>query len=151
VVVPQSTANFGEFQRLLAHIDYFLPNGEEARQITGRSDPLEQLRAFGDAGANTVIITRDKAGAVAGRSGEYWRCGVFPVAVVDPSGSGDAFSAGIITGVLRGWDMPQILRYASALGASATQAVGTTDGVFTAAEAEEFVASRPLPIACGAL
>jgi hypothetical protein len=36
--------------------------------------------------------------------------------------------------------------YASALGASATRAVGTTDGVLTAAEAVRLMAEQPVPI-----
>ncbi|MDD2763755.1 MAG: carbohydrate kinase family protein [Opitutaceae bacterium] len=151
VVVPQSWTGIEALKPLLPHIDYFLPNNDEARLITGRTDTLDQLRAFRTAGANTVVITQGKAGAIATKGGEYWQCGVFPITSVDPSGSGDAFSAGIITGILRGLDMPQILRYASALGASATRAIGTTDGVFTAVEAEAFVASRLLPVASGAL
>ena len=66
--------------------------------------------------------------------------------VVDPSGAGDAFSSGIITGILRGWNLPQTLKYASALGASAVQAIGTTQGVFTADEAEEFVGVHSLKL-----
>ena len=40
--------------------------------------------------------------------------------------------------------MPRTLVYASALGASAVRAVGTTDGVFRADEAEAFVAAHEL-------
>ena len=32
--------------------------------------------------------------ALAARGGTFWRCGIFPAKVVDPSGSGDAFDAG---------------------------------------------------------
>jgi len=70
---------------------------------------------------------------------------------VDPSGSGDAFSAGVITAIRRGWDMPRMLSYASALGASATRAVGTTDGVYTSTEAEAFVAAHSLVVTPGNL
>jgi sugar/nucleoside kinase (ribokinase family) len=80
------------------------------------------------------------------RKGECWRAGVFDTEVVDPSGSGDAFSSGVIMGVARGWNLPETLRYASALGASATRAVGTTQSVFTAAEAEAFLASHSLEL-----
>ena len=151
VVMPQTWSGFEELKPLLPEIDYFLPNNDEAKLITGLDDPLDQLRAIQAAGANAVIVTQGKAGAVAARGGSYWQCGTYPATVVDPSGSGDAFSSGIITGIRRGWDMPQILRYASALGASATRAVGTTDGVFTASEAESFVAAHPLPVATGTL
>ncbi len=42
--------------------------------------------------------------------------------------------------------LPQMLRYASAVGASATRAAGTTDSVFTAAEAEAFAIEHPLTV-----
>jgi sugar/nucleoside kinase (ribokinase family) len=91
------------------------------------------------------------AGAIAARGGRFWQCGVFPMAPIDPSGCGDAFSAGVITGHVRRWDLPKILRYASALGASAIQAVGTTTSVFTAGEAEAFLANHRLPLTRGRL
>jgi 2-dehydro-3-deoxygluconokinase len=71
--------------------------------------------------------------------------------VLDPSGAGDAFASGIITGILHKWDLPRTLRYASALGASATMAVGTTEGVFTADEAGSFVDSHRLEVSSGKL
>ena len=151
VVVPQAWSARDELAALLPHIDYFLPNDDEAQLITGLADPLDQLRFFQAAGAHTVIITQGKAGAIAGRDGQYWRCGTYPVNVIDPSGSGDAFGAGIIAAIRRGGDLADQLRYGSALGASATRMIGTTDGVFTAAEAAAFRAAHPLPVATGKL
>jgi sugar/nucleoside kinase (ribokinase family) len=146
VVVPKGQREFQGLYELLPYIDYFVPNDDEARQITGITDPLDQLRAFRRYGAKTVIITQGEVGCCAVKGGEIWRAGVFPVKAIDLSGSGDAFSAGLIVGILRGWEMPQVLNYASALGASATRAIGTTDGVFTASEASAFVASSSLDI-----
>lgn len=146
VVVPQHWPGAGELTTLLPHIDYFLPNDDEARQISGVADPRGQLRFFQHHGAHTVIITQGKEGALAACDGQLWRCAAYSAEAIDPSGSGDAFSAGIITSIRRGWDMPQMLRYSSALGASATREVGTTDGVFTAAEAEAFVVAHPLAV-----
>jgi sugar/nucleoside kinase (ribokinase family) len=151
VVIPQQGAAAGEMALLLPHVDYFLPNDDEARRLTGCRDPMDQLHSLRAQGVQAVVITRGQDGALAGRGGEFWRCPTYPVQVLDPSGSGDAFAAGIITGALAGWDMPATLRYASALGASATRAIGTTDGVFTADEAEAFVAARTLEVAHGTL
>jgi ribokinase len=151
VVVSEQWTGRDELNSLLPEIDYFLPNDDEAQQMTGLTAPLEQLRYFQARGAHTVVITQGKSGAIAARGGTYWRSSAFVAKAVDPSGSGDAFSSGIITAIRRGWDMPAMLRYASALGASATRAVGTTDGVFTAAEAEAFVAAHPLPVTTGQL
>jgi len=151
VVIAQQWTGGDELSVLLPEIDYFTPNDDEARHITGLTDPLEQLRFFEKRGAHTVIITLGKSGAIAARGGNYWRSDIFPANVVDPSGSGDAFDAGVITAIRRGYDLPQMLAYASALGSSATRAVGTTDGVFTAAEADAFLAAHSLKITSGSL
>jgi sugar/nucleoside kinase (ribokinase family) len=66
---------------------------------------------------------------------------------IDPSGSGDAFAAGVIAGILRRWDMAATLRYAAALGASATTAIGTTDGVFDSEQAAAYVGQHDLHVA----
>ena len=146
VVAPQGYRGMAPLKPLLPLIDVFVPNQDEARAFTGVTDPLDQLRALEKAGANTVIITCGALGAVAARAGRTWSCGAFQMNVVDPSGSGDAFTSGVIRGLLLGWDLPWTLRYASALGASATRAAGTTDAVFSAAEAEAFVSEHPLTV-----
>jgi len=146
VVIPQHNSGVAELARLLPFIDYFLPNEDEARTLTGCAEPLGQVRALVEYGAGTVVVTCGMSGAVAARNAEPWRVGSFRMDAIDPSGSGDAFSSGIITGILRGWELPRTLVYASALGASAVRAVGTTAGVFTAAEAEAFLAIHTLQV-----
>jgi sugar/nucleoside kinase (ribokinase family) len=146
VIVPQGVRGMENLKPLLPLIDVFVPNEDEARAFTGLTDPLDQLRAFQAGGAKTVIITRGEAGAVAMRAGRIWRCGAYEMDVVDPSGSGDAFTSGVIRGLLVSWDLPQTLRYASAVGASATRSAGANEAVFSAAEAEAFVAAHPLSV-----
>lgn len=146
VVAPSSRLGMKELKRLLPLIDVFVPNEDEARSFTGLTDPLDQLKAFEKAGAGTVIVTRGAQGSVASQRGKTWRCGTYEMSVVDPSGSGDAFTSGVIRSLLEGWDLPQTLRYASAIGASATRAAGTTDSVFSASEAETFIAEHPLTV-----
>jgi len=146
VVITQNTPAPADLRPLLRLSDYFMPNNDEARLLTGLDDPLEQLHYFLEREANTVFITLGKRGVLAGRGSSHWQAGVYPMEQLDPSGSGDAFDAGVVLGALNGWDIPHTIRYASALGASAIRALGTTDGVFSAAEAEEFIASHPLEI-----
>ena len=140
-----------ELAPLLPHIDYFLPNNDEAHQLTGEADVGRQGRALVDAGANTVIITLGEAGAVAVRRDQQWRCGIYESTAVDPTGSGDAFAAGVVAGILRGCDVPDQMRYGAALGASATRRVGTTDGVFTKSETDGFLESRSMEVTCGSV
>ena len=128
---------------ILPYVDVFLPNEDEARLMTGRDDPRAQVQALLDMGAATVVVTRGGAGSVAGQGRDYYERPAFPVKVVDPSGSGDAFASGMILGTLRGWDFARTLRAASAMGASAARAVGTTDGVFNAQELDDFLRNHP--------
>lgn len=146
VVAPQDLHGMDQLKPLLPLIDVFVPNDDEARAFTGLTDPFDQLRALQGAGANTVIITRGSQGSLAGGGGKMWSCGTYQMDVVDPSGSGDAFTSGVIRSILHGWDLPQTLRYASAIGASVTRAAGTTDSVFSAAEAEAFLKQHPLTV-----
>lgn len=149
VVIPQDLRGMERLKPLLPLIDVFVPNDDEARAFTGLTDPFDQLRALQRAGANTVIITRGGLGSVAARGDRTWSCGAYRMNVVDPSGSGDAFTSGVIRSILQGWDLPQTLRYASAIGASATRAAGTTEAVFSAGEAEAFLAANPMTVTDG--
>lgn len=146
VAVPHDQRGLTDLTGLLHLVDVFLPNEDEARAFTGFTDPNDQLRALQNMGADTVIITRGAQGAVAARAGTTWRCDAYQMAVTDPSGCGDAFTSGVIVGLLQRWSMPETLRYASAVGASATRALGTTQSVFTPAEAAQFVKLHPITV-----
>jgi len=146
VVVPQDYSGLADLRPLLPHIDYFLPNDDEAERLTGQADRERQIEAFLSHGVGTVLVTCGRDGCTAAQKRERWTIAAHQVPSIDPSGSGDAFDAGIITGILRGWDMPRMLRFAAALGASATTALGTTEGVFTAEQAETFLAEHPLEV-----
>ncbi len=146
VVIPQNSPIPQDLGPLLRLSDYFMPNDDEAFLLTGLSDPHEQLRVFLKMGAQTVFITLGRKGVLAGQGNTCWQAGIYPSEMIDPSGSGDAFDAGVVAGILNGWDIPTIIRYASALGASAIRAIGTTDGVFTAAQAEAFLSTTTLEV-----
>ncbi len=146
VVIPQQAACRRELEPLLPFIDYFLPNADEARALTGCRRAEDQARSLLAAGAGTVIVTRGAKGLLAARRGEAWRAGIYPVSVLDPSGAGDAFCSGVITGIIRQWNLPETLKFASALGASAVRAVGTTQGVFRFDAARAFVSANPLAV-----
>lgn len=146
VIVPHDLEDLSTLQPLLPYTDYFLPNGDEAAKITGQSDPVEQAKALRSAGVGTVVVTQGSRGALAADASGLWRCGTYDVEGVDPSGCGDAFTAGVIVSILRGADMPATLRCAAALGASAMRAVGTTDGLFVGREAERFVKDHSLNV-----
>jgi adenosine kinase len=89
-----------------------------------------------------LIVTRGAAGAVIHTRGEEIRIPAAPVrAVVDPTGCGDAFRAGLIHGLLRGLDWRSTGHIASLMGAIKIEARGTQNHRFTRAEFDERLAS----------
>jgi sugar/nucleoside kinase (ribokinase family) len=131
---------------VLPHTDVFVPNADEAELILGESDPVRQALAFHEMGARRVVITRGEHGLVSVSDSLKVKVGTYPISFVDGSGGGDAFNAGYIVGLLEGRSELDCLKLASAVGASCVRAVGTTAGVFTRAEAEEFIARHQLSV-----
>jgi sugar/nucleoside kinase (ribokinase family) len=136
------------FRQLLPFTDVFLPNDDEARLITGESDPLRQAEILLGCGVSTAVITLGSRGSVACTPDLRLVAGAFQVNVVDPSGGGDAFAAGFIVGMLDGWDLCRSLEFASAIGASACTKLGCTAGVFDWEEATAFLAQNPITVEC---
>jgi sugar/nucleoside kinase (ribokinase family) len=146
VVTPGPGDYLPRLERLLPHVDVFLPNNHEAELITGETDPVRQAARFRRLGAGTVVITLGGEGAVLVSERVQLRAGVYSVPFVDGSGGGDAFDAGYIYGMLQNLEVEDCLRVASALGASCVRAIGTTPGVFTRPECEAFVQEHSLRI-----
>jgi len=146
VVTPGKGEYLSKLEKLLPHVDVFLPNNHEAELMTGEADPVKQAEIFHRLGARTVVITMGGDGAVLVNERVRLRSGVYPVEYVDGSGGGDAFDAGFIYGFLHRMEVEDCLRVASALGASCVRAIGTTPGVFTRRECEAFLREHTLKI-----
>lgn len=129
----------------LPHTDLFLPNDDEARAITGLSEPADQARRFREAGAQAVVITRGRNGALLSDADRMIEVPAHEVQQVDGTGGGDAFLAGMVYGLLNDHPLDICLQYGSAMGASCVQASGATTGVFNRQQLEQFVAAHPLP------
>jgi sugar/nucleoside kinase (ribokinase family) len=141
---PQGWAE--QVQAALPFTDVFLPNQDEARMLTGVEDPVEQAERFRAWGAATVVVTCGSQGAVLIGPDLRLRSGTFPVEFVDGTGSGDAFDAGYIDGLLRGLTPRECLAAGSALGASCVRMAGATTGVFTRPELDAFLKANTLRI-----
>jgi adenosine kinase len=82
-----------------------------------------------------VIVTRGSEGSVIyTQQGEIAIPCARAAAVVDPTGCGDAYRAGLIHGLLHGYDWATTGRIASLLGAIKIEARGTQNHGFTRAE-----------------
>ena len=98
--------------------------------------------------ARALIVTRGAEGSVIHtREGELAIPCASPRAVVDPTGCGDAYRAGLIHGLMHGLDWPVTGRIASLMGALKIEVRGTQNHRFTAQEfAERFRESFAMPL-----
>lgn len=140
-VVSPYRKGWSFLRRALPRTDVFHCNDDEAAAITGLRDPAAAARAILRLGARSVFVTLGGRGAVAAVPGALIRAPAFSVRVVDPTGAGDAFSAGLIRrlhevlaagrrlGDLSPADWTSALLYASACGAVCATGVGTTTAV----------------------
>jgi sugar/nucleoside kinase (ribokinase family) len=146
IVIPEPGDYSSQLATVLPFTDVFLPNDDEARLLTGLGDPLPQAQRFHDLGVRTSIVTCGGGGAVMICPEGRFRSGRFDVPFVDGTGSGDAFAAGYIFGLLTDQPPTRCVEIGSALGASAVRTAGATQGVFRRGELDEFLSLNSLGI-----
>lgn len=146
VVISDAQASRRELEQVLPWTDLFLPNADEARQLTGLDDPRRQAEAFAALGAKAVVITCGERGAVLLEENTRLRAEAFALPCVDGTGSGDAFAAGYLDGLLQDQPPGRCLEIGSALGASCVRSPGATTGVFDREELERFLSGQRLHI-----
>lgn len=92
--------------RVLSHTHILLINESEANLYSGCAGLDDAAGFLRDRGPQTVIIKRGSKGAVIYSGGNPVQVGVYPVpAMVDPTGAGDAFGGGFISGLANGDSM----------------------------------------------
>jgi sugar/nucleoside kinase (ribokinase family) len=99
---------------LLPLVDVFLPNREEATRLTGTTDALEAARMLQAISHRWVVIKLGSAGCLAvGPNGAVLRADAPQVHVVDTTGAGDAFNAGLVCALVRRERWEEALRLAT--------------------------------------
>lgn len=123
-----------DFEELLGpcyeHLDFFLPNDEDARAISGAIDNASAAEYFLDRGVQNVAITLGADGALfANRSTGAFTVPAIPVDVVDTTGCGDAFSAGLIAGIVEGRSPRESVEMGVACGSWVATGLGSDAGI----------------------
>jgi len=113
----------------LGQADLLLPNEAEAVALAGQPDlagAVAELARAGPGGAGRIVVKRGARGALCVAGGRPVQVSLPPVTPVDDTGAGDCFNAGLITGLLRGLDLPGAAALGCAAGVLSTQAPGGT-------------------------
>ena len=112
------------FERLAAPIDYIAPNEIEAHMLTGRMTPEEAAAVLLPETGHGVVISLGEQGALAVDRAALNRFPAYKVNVVDTTGAGDAFRAGLAVKIAEGSSLDEAVRFANACGALACTVMG---------------------------
>jgi tagatose 6-phosphate kinase len=88
------------------------------RELKGETAVISAMRELCERGAQRVVITAGKDPALAFDGRSCWRVHAPRIEAANPIGSGDAFTAGLVWRLLRGEDLGEACRWASAAGAA---------------------------------
>jgi 5-dehydro-2-deoxygluconokinase len=114
-------------------------NREECDVAVGTADPDAAANALIDAGVTLAIIKLGADGALLATAEERHRIAPTPIDIVCGLGAGDAFGGALCHGLLSGWDLPRIGRFANAAGALVSTRLTCADAMPSIDELEQWV------------
>jgi len=126
-------------EELLSLVDYAVASQVFPHKLTGLEDRERALEAVRAYGPRVAVMTLGGDGALALTEEGFVHSPGFRVDVVDTTGAGDVFHGGFAYGVLEGWPIGNILRFANAVAALKCRALGGRTAIPTLSEVEELL------------
>lgn len=126
----------------LKYLDWFMPSIDEAVLLAkGEKEPEKIVEIFMGYGVKNVVIKLGKDGCfVKCEDGEeLYSRGFDKIKAIDTSGAGDSFCAGFLTGLSKGWEIPECAKFANAVGTHCVMEIGTTTGIKSMEDTLSFI------------
>jgi 5-dehydro-2-deoxygluconokinase len=111
-----------QVRKALPHVTVAVGNKEECEVAVGETEPRRAAEALLDAGVEIAVVKQGPRGVLGATRGDggtttFVEVPPTPVAVVNGLGAGDGFGGALVHGLLSGWELERILRFANAAGA----------------------------------
>ena len=129
-----------ELAPCLPHVDILFVNEDEARMLTGTTEPQGVVSALRSRGARTVVLKQGGRGCQVFTPEEEFTAPGFQVPVVDTTGAGDCFAGAYVAALWRGGTHREAARMANAVGACVVRTLGAVEGVLGWSETETWMA-----------
>jgi|Deesub1362A_J573_1020465.scaffolds.fasta_scaffold00087_46 ribokinase len=128
--------------QIAASSDYVVASEEFAKDL-GWDGSVEKFKGMAkNISEGVVTVTLGERGSITFLNGEVIHIPAFKVDAVDTTGAGDVFHGGYIYGLLKGWDIPRTIRFASAMAALKCREIGGRAGIPVLDEVSEFLGKR---------
>ena len=149
VLRPGSTRAYDRIAPLLAQADWFAPNADQLLALADEKELVAAIDRVLSTGAGGVAVTLGADGVlVASRGSEPEHVPALAVDVVDTTGCGDGFNAGLIAGLQLGASPVDAAWLGVACGALVATGLGSDAGITDLDEALSFLAqTSPGPAA----
>ncbi len=123
-------------------------NKEEAQTLLGtnKSNPQFLLRPLQQTGPKIVVVTDGKRQLVAIKEKTIYS--LFPphVKIVDTAGAGDAFTAGLLAGIIKKYSFEDALRLGQVNASAVIQQIGCKNKLLTEKEAQGRMRKYGIPV-----
>jgi len=116
---------------LLPHIDYFMPSIEEASIMCGLDDPKDIAKYYLDRGVKNCVLTMGEKGSLFMSETEKIITPAFDINVIDTTGCGDAFDAGMIVALIKNLDLETSLKFATITSGLVATGLGSDAGIIS--------------------
>ena len=116
---------------ILPHVDLFCPSRQEAEAVTGETDPEKMAAIFLNhmPVGSLVAIKLDAQGCYVTQKGQSHFVPACRVDVVDTTGAGDTWFAGLLTGLIKRMSLADAARLANRAAADCCTALGASAGI----------------------
>lgn len=132
-----------EVRRALPYVTVAIGNRDECEVATGETDPLRAAHALLEAGVELAIVKQGPLGVLGMTADETVVVPPMPVDVVNGLGAGDSFGGSVCHGLLSGWSIERILRFANAAGSIVAGRLECSGAMPTEEEVERRLAEGP--------
>lgn len=138
MVTPRLGETLEDIKKALSYVDYFFPNYEEAKEMTGKETVEEIADVFLSYGVKCPIIKVGKKGAYIKTANESMLVpGYKHSNCIDTIGAGDNFASGFISALVEGKSLRECAEFANAVASISVESVGAIAGVRSREQADE--------------
>jgi len=127
-------------QRALPHVTVAVGNLDECETAVGEREPDAAARKLHEFGVGLAVVKQGPKGVLADATSMAVEVPPVPVSVLNGLGAGDAFGGALCHGLLVGWDLERVMRFANAAGAIVASRLACSDAMPTAAEVDDLLA-----------
>jgi len=142
VMDPAASCPLDDVLEILPLVDVPIVPEKFAQKWMPDNPPEDVVKALVERGAEIAVVTLGERGSVVCTQDGVSKYPAYPVDVVDTTGAGDAYHGAFMVGLIEGWDVPRIARFASAVGSLNCRALGGRTGLPTRDEVETFIAEH---------